>query len=204
MRMHTRLCRADRGARGSMRVHTWLCRADRGVRGSEVACGCIRGCVELPGMREGACGGTHDIARDPWWPALVRASLHQRKQRAATCHVKAFWLDPSPHSPRSYQLNATLVTVRFQSLLRGEAGKPMFILAEETLSASCHSDGIVTYKLDDEGICHLADELAGVWETAGGLLDVAGMSNSDSDESDKVAARTARREIAQETAWFTQ
>ena len=32
--MHTWLCRADRGARGSMHVHTWLGGADRGTRGS--------------------------------------------------------------------------------------------------------------------------------------------------------------------------
>eukprot|EP00959_Pyramimonas_sp_CCMP1952_P143838 3011384-Pyramimonas_sp.AAC.1 len=43
----------------------------------------------------------------------------------------------------------------------------------------------------------MVDELAGVWKTAGGLLDVVGVSNSDSDESDEVAC-TARREMRQE------
>lgn len=37
----------------------------------------------------------------------------------------------------------------------------MCILAEDTSSASCYSDGIVRYELDED-ICHMADELAGV------------------------------------------
>ena len=132
-------------------------------------------------------------AQDAWWPALVREAFHRGRQRAR-CQVKVFILDSSPHSPRSYQLNATPVTVRFESLLRGAGGKPMCILAEDTSSASCYSDGIVRYELDED-ICHMADELTGVWEATGGALEVGGQSDSDDDGD----ARTAHRVMAQET-----
>eukprot|EP00959_Pyramimonas_sp_CCMP1952_P025241 529503-Pyramimonas_sp.AAC.1 len=42
----------------------------------------------------------------------------------------------------------------------------MCILAEDTSSASCYNDGIVRYELDED-ICHMADELPGVWEATG-------------------------------------
>eukprot|EP00976_Prorocentrum_cordatum_P078566 1183179-Prorocentrum_minimum.AAC.3 len=66
-----RLCRADRGARGSiwlrtplakltrLRVseslwtHLWLCGADRGAKGSQRVH--AYGCPELTGVRDGAC-----------------------------------------------------------------------------------------------------------------------------------------------------
>ena len=119
-------------------------------------------------------------ARDSWYPALIREPLHHSKQRAK-CHVKLVWLDPSPRSsPRSFQMNATPVAVRFESLLRDQVNRPLCIMAETAAGVVSYDDGIVVYELD-EAICSMADELAGVWEAAGGVMEI----EEHSDESDK-------------------
>eukprot|EP00976_Prorocentrum_cordatum_P034279 697246-Prorocentrum_minimum.AAC.1 len=62
MQVHTWVCGAVRGARGSMRVRIWLSGADRGAHMAELSGqACNRGtksahieCTELTGVREGA------------------------------------------------------------------------------------------------------------------------------------------------------
>jgi hypothetical protein len=138
-------------------------------------------------------------ARDSWYPALIREPLHHSKQRAK-CHVKLFWLDPSPRSPRSFQMNATPVAVRFESLLRDQVNRPLCIMAETAAGVVSYDDGIVVYELD-EAICSMADELAGVWEAAGGVMEIeehSDESDKDDDSDDRGGSTVARRQETQE------